>query len=115
MSIYRGNVLFDVAIMIHVIIFMHCLQLMKMTEENERGDTSRVNHTGTNNITTNKVTFLPSITHTSTRNTVTTQTTVTAETEADSDTLTQGAHSVVTGLLKSAFASILVMIHVSLK
>lgn len=116
MSIYRGNVLFDMAIMIHVIIFMHCLQLMKMTEENEReGDTSRVNHTGTNNITTNKVTFLPSITHTSTRNTVRTQTTVTAETEADADTLTHGAHSVVTGLFKSAFASILVMIHVPLK
>ena len=56
MSIYRGNVLFDVAIMIHVIIFMHCLQLTKMTEENEsEGDTSSVNHTGTNNITTNKV------------------------------------------------------------
>ena len=112
MSIYRGKVLFDGAIMIHVIIFMHCLQLMKMTEENEsEGDTSSVNHTGTNNITTNKV---PSITHTSTRNTLTTQTTVTAETEADSYTSTQGAHSVVTGLLKSAFASI-VMIHVSLK
>ena len=107
MSIYRGNVLFDVAIMIHVIIFMHCLQLMKMTEENEsEGDTSSVNRTGTNNITTNKV---PSITHTST-----TQTTVTAETEGDSYTSTQGAHSVVPGLLKSAFASI-VMIHVSLK
>ncbi|KAK2554188.1 hypothetical protein P5673_024547 [Acropora cervicornis] len=63
-------------------------ELMKMTEENEsEGDTSSVNRTGTNNITTNKV---PSITHTST-----TQTTVTAETEADSYTSTQGAHSVV--------------------
>lgn len=106
-----------------------------MTEENEsEGDTSTVNHTGSNNITTNKVTFLPSVTHTSTRNTVTIQTVTThtttrntcpaqttvsnlstAETEADSGTLTQGAHSVLTGLFKSAFTSILVMIHVSMK
>ena len=126
------------AIIIHVIVFIHWLQLMKMTEENENeGDTLRVNHTGENNITTNTVTFLPSVTHTSTRNTVTTQTVTThtatrntcpvqtaisnistAEIAADADTLTQGAHSVVTGLLKSAFASILVRpckIYVSLK
>ena len=60
MSILCAHVLFDVAIMIHVIVFIHCLQLMKMTEENEsEGVTLRASHAGTNNITTNKVTFLP--------------------------------------------------------
>ena len=42
MSIYRGKVLFDGAIMIHVIIFMHCLQLMKMTEENDMKEIPQV-------------------------------------------------------------------------
>ena len=56
------------AITIHVIVFIHWLQLMKMTEENEsEGDTLRVNHTAANNITTNTVTFLPSVTRTSTQ------------------------------------------------
>ena len=117
MSILSAHVLFDVAIMIHVIVFIHCLQLMKMTEENEsEGDTLRANHAGTNNITTNKVTFLPSVTHmyththlqgstvttqtvtihTTTRNTCPVQTAKSnisaTETAADADALTQGYH-----------------------
>lgn len=112
MIIYRGDVLFDVAIMTHVIIFTFCLRLMKMIEENEsERDTSRLNHTGTNNITITR-SHSSHLSHTSTRNTVTTQTVTThtttreqmpssvtvsnvstAETAAHSGT--QGAHSVV--------------------
>lgn len=80
--------------------FSYLLQLMKMTQETEsEGDTGRprVNHAVTDNLTTN----------TSTDCTVQTATSniATAETEANSDTLTQGVQSAVTGQSKPAFAS----------
>jgi len=73
---------------------------MKMIQETEsEGDTGRprVNHAVTDNLTTN----------TSTDCTVQTATSniATAETEANSDTLTQGVQSAVTDQSKSAFAS----------
>ena len=95
--------------------FSYLLHLMKMTQEIEsEGDTwrSMANHAVTDNLTTNTSTFRPAVTYTATRNTSTdctvqkaTSNISTAETAANSHTLTQGIQSAVTGQSKSAFAS----------
>lgn len=92
--------------------------LVQTTSQPTKSDSShpshRHTHIHTDTSRTNTMTTRTVTTHTVIRNTfpAPVETAIsnmsTAETATDSDTLTQVAHSVVTGLLKSAFVSILV-------